>query len=83
MIRTEPCLCGEWITADDADPTLAVLRHSRGIAHSAWRRRTLFKRCPGVGSPCAVDIPWTRDLCQFCRRTAAFLDAQAARLVVA
>lgn len=68
--REEPCLCGGTIVADPADPSLAVLRHSRTAEHAAWRRRTLFVACRGVGSPCAVRIPWWRDRCSFCRRSA-------------
>lgn len=81
MIRTEPCVCGGSITADDADPGPAVLRHMRSKRHEAWRAREHFKPCPGVGSPCAVTIPVDRPLCQFCRRTAAFLEQHRARLV--
>lgn len=80
-VRTEPCLCGGSITADDADPGPEVLRHMRTRRHADWRRRAYFKPCPGVGSPCAVTIPADRDLCQFCRRTVAFLDRHHARLV--
>lgn len=80
MIRTERCTCGGTITADDADPGPEVLRHMRTKRHEAWRRRAFFKPCPGVESPCAVSIPVERELCQFCRRTVAFLSA---RLVVA
>ena len=81
MTRTERCLCGGSITADDADPGPEVLRHMRTRQHRAWRERVHFKPCPGVASPCAVTIPSDRDLCQFCRRTAAFLAQQAERLV--
>lgn len=83
MIRTERCVCGGAITADDKDPGPEVLRHMRTKRHEAWRAREHFKPCPGVGSPCAVTIPVDRDLCQFCRRTAAFLEQHRARLVVA
>lgn len=37
MIRTERCVCGGSITADDSAPGLAVAAHNRSPRHEAWR----------------------------------------------
>jgi len=35
-IRTVPCACGGYITADRRHPFLQVARHNRTVEHQSW-----------------------------------------------
>jgi hypothetical protein len=77
MTRIERCVCGAYITADDADPASverAVSRHNRGVTHQGWRRGR--HQCAGAGgSVCPVTVPADRELCFYCTRTLAMVAA--------
>lgn len=68
MTRQEPCLlCGGMITADPADPSVAVLAHLRSDRHRLVGVRPT-RTCPDCRM---VTIPGWRDRCHGCSRARA------------
>jgi len=71
--RTDTCVCGGTITADQADEDAvmdAVVEHQRTPRHMAWSAGARTRMaCVGYGDRgCLVMVPAERLRCRWCQR---------------